>query len=289
MDAEIRDLTPRDYELFRRLVYAKSGINLGDHKTQLVRARLGKRVRERGLRSFREYYRCVEQDESGEELCALLDAISTNTTHLFREAHHFQFLRTLLDGWLCDQNWLAGRSALRIWSAGCSSGEEAYSIAMVAHDVLRRHRQCARPTAAARLELKILATDLSTRMLDRARLGRYEAHRVGTVPAPLRQRYLRTIRVDGQAFAEVVPELRRMITFAHFNLMQRTFPFRHGFDVIFCRNVMIYFDRPTQEALVNRFTRHLLPGGYLLIGHSESLTGISHSLKYVEPTIYRKG
>lgn len=280
MIGEVQDLTRQDYELIRKLVYAKSGINLGDQKMQLVRARLGKCVRQGGFKSFREYYRHVEQDATGEELCALLDAISTNTTHLFRESRHFDFLRETLTCWLGDKAWRSQHSTLRIWSAACSSGEEPHSIAMVAHDTLQTH---------SNIELKILATDLSTQVLSRAKLGLYEAHRVGTVPPAFRNRYLKKVQQDGQTYLQIVPELRRIITFTRFNLMTATFPFRHGFDVIFCRNVMIYFDRPTQETLVNKFVHHLHKGGFLMIGHSESLSGVNHPLSYVEPTIYRKG
>jgi len=279
MTTAVQDLTRQDYELIRKLVYAKSGINLGDQKMQLVRARLGKRVRQGGFKSFREYFHRVEQDRTGEELCALLDAISTNTTHLFREIHHFNFLRETIGRWLGDKTWRSRHSALRIWSAACSSGEEPHSVAMVAHDALQAHPG---------IELKILATDLSTRMLSRAKLGRYEPHRVGTVPPQMRNRYLSKVQHDGQAYLQIVPELRRIITFARLNLMTATFPFRHGFDIVFCRNVMIYFDRPTQETLVNKFVHHLLEDGYLLIGHSESLSAVNHPLSYVEPTIYRK-
>ena len=279
MITEVNDLTQEDYELIRKLVYAKSGINLGDKKMQLVRARLSKRVRQGGFKSFREYYRHVEQDPTGEELCALLDAISTNTTHLFREIRHFNFLQEVISRWLGDKAWRSQHSTLRIWSAACSSGEEPHSIAMVAHDALQ---------AYPGIELKILATDLSTQMLSRAKLGLYESHRVGTVPPQLKNRYLEQVQQNGQTYLQIVPELRRLITFTRFNLMTATFPFRHGIDVIFCRNVMIYFDRSTQNTLVNKLARQLLTGGYLMIGHSESLSGVNHPLSYVEPTVYRK-
>ncbi len=275
----IEDLTREDYELIRKLVYARSGINLGDQKMQLVRARLGKLVRKGGFRSFREYYRYVEDDQDGEALCQLLDAISTNTTHLFREKHHFGVLRGLLQGWMHDKAWRSRHPAVRIWSAACSSGEEPHSIAMVAHDALR---------SCPELELKILATDLSVQMLSRARLGLYEPHRVGTVPPVLRQRYLHEVLHDGKAMLQLDPALRGAVTFARFNLMSPTFPFRKGFHVIFCRNVMIYFDRATQEVLVNKLAGQLVPGGHLMIGHSESLSGVKHPLAYVEPTVYRK-
>jgi chemotaxis protein methyltransferase CheR len=278
MSTGIIDLTDSDYKLIAKLVYAKSGINLGDKKMQLVRARLGKRVREGNFASFRDYYRHVEQDPTGEELCRLLDAISTNTTHLFREIRHFDLLGELVFRWVRDKTWRSQRCALRIWSAACSSGEEPYSIAMVVHDALQR---------SGGLEAKILATDLSVRMLSKAQLGLYDIHRVGTVPPAFRKRYLHKRQVDGQVMLQIAPELRRMVTFSRFNLMKETFPFRHGFDVVFCRNVMIYFDKPTQETLVNKIAAHLKPGGYLMIGHSESLSGIDHPLSYVEPTVYQ--
>ncbi|MGB2984487.1 MAG: protein-glutamate O-methyltransferase CheR [Phycisphaerae bacterium] len=280
MLAEVKDLTRNEYEFIRRLVYAKSGINLGNEKMQLVRARLGKRVRQSGFKSYRDYFNHVERDPTGEELCQLLDAISTNTTHLFREGRHFQFLRETIKRWVEDKAWRAKNASLRIWSAGCSSGEEPYSIAMTADATLQNH---------SNIELKILATDLSVQMLSTAKLGLYESHRVGTVPPEYKNHYLRKVEHEGQRMLQIVPELRRLIKFARFNLMTPTFPFQRGFHVIFCRNVMIYFDRPTQETLVSKFAAQLLHGGYLMIGHSESLNAIEHTLSYVEPTIYRKG
>jgi chemotaxis protein methyltransferase CheR len=275
-DAEAKDLTQEEYELFRRLVYAKSGINLGDSKQQLVRARLGKRVRQGRFASFRSYYEYIEKDGSGEELQMLLDAITTNTTHLFREKRHFDFLHQVATRWA--KGATTSPPALRIWSAACSSGEEPHSMAMVVHDALRDTKYTA----------KILATDLSLKVLNRAKQGIYESHRVGSVPTDYRNRYLRQIRHDGQVCLQLAPEVLDLITFSRFNLMTPTFPFRHGFDVVFCRNVMIYFDRPTQEGLIGRIVQHLRPGGYLMIGHSESLNGVRHPLKYLEPTIYRK-
>jgi len=276
---ETKELSREDYELIRRLVYAHSGINLGDQKMQLVQARLGKKVREGEFGSFREYYRHVEQDPTGEELCKLLDAISTNTTHLFREIRHFALLKQFITGFVNDRSWKAKHKTFRIWSAACSSGEEPHSIGMVAYDVLRNHPA---------IELKILATDLSTQMLSKAKLGLYDSHRVGTVPPDFRQRYLQKVMDNGQQCLQIIPELRRLITFSRFNLMSPTFPFKHGFDVVFCRNVMIYFDRQTQETLVNKIARHIHPGGYLMIGHSESLNAIQHPFQYIEPTVYRQ-
>lgn len=274
----IRELTDKEYELFRALVYEKTGINLGGQKQQLVRARLGKRLRAGSFQSYREYYEFVKNDETGNELCALIDAISTNTTHLFREKQHFDFLAQALKDWLAEPAWRTRNDPLRIWSAGCSSGEEPYSIAMTVDDVV---------CAAGGFPWKILATDISTKVLGHARQGIYEAHRLGTVPDALRRRYF--ARIDGERMLmQVSPQLRSRISFARFNLMLERFPFRHGFHFIFCRNVMIYFDRPTQQTLVNRFAEHIRPGGYLIIGHSESLNSLQHPLQYVRPTVYQK-
>jgi chemotaxis protein methyltransferase CheR len=136
------------------------------------------------------------------------------------------------------------------------------------------------------VDWKLLATDISTRILERARAGLYDLHRIGTVPEPLRRRYF--VRAAEPGLMQVHPSLRARITFAHLNLMRDHYPFRHGFDFIFCRNVMIYFDHATQAALVNKFARHLRPGGFLLIGHSESLNNLQHPLRYVQPTIYQR-
>lgn len=272
-----RDLTAAEYELFRRLVYEKSGISLGDQKQQLLRARLGKRLRAGNYRTYREYYDYVRNDASGAELCALIDAISTNTTHLFRERQHFDFLMHVVRDLLANHKWRATNRVLRVWSAGCSTGDEPYSIAMTLDDVIGS--QC---------DWKVLATDISTKVLAKARAGVYDAHRLGTVPGAYRARYFVHTEACAREQVQVNPTLRKRITFSRFNLMADHFPFRHGFQFIFCRNVMIYFDRPTQEGLVARFSRHLLPGGHLLIGHSESLNSIKHGLTYVQPTVYQQ-
>ncbi len=276
--SETHDLSREEYNLFRKLVYENSGINLGEQKLQLVRARLGKRIRQEGYKSFRQYYEKVKTDSTGEELCELLDAISTNTTHLFREIKHFHLLEEVIKEWCEDKAWRSKNSTLRIWSSASSSGEEPYSIAMVAHDTLLKYPG---------VDLKILATDISTQMLAKAKRGVFDIHRAGTVP-PQYKKYLKQVVFEGQTVLQVDPIIRRAITYARFNLMTPTFPFKHGFNIIFCRNVMIYFDSQTQETLVNKFAQHLHDGGYLLIGHSESLNNLKHPFKYVKPTIYRK-
>ncbi len=276
---DIKDLTPKEYEYIRRLVYAKSGINLGEQKMHLVRSRLGKILRKKQIQSFKEYCELVERDPTGEELSQLLDAISTNTTFLFRENKHFEFLARTLTEWVGNSKWVAGNSPVRLWSAACSSGDEPYSIAMVADDILRK---------SGGIDFKILATDLSTQMLSRAKLGIFDEERLKNVPKPYLSRYMTKLKQDREGFHQIVEPLRKKVTFSRFNLMSETFPFKHGFHVVFCRNVMIYFDKQTQEVLVNKIARQLRPGGYLMIGHSESLNGVHHPLKYVAPTIYQR-
>lgn len=275
---DIRDLTREEYELFRKLIYEKAGINLGDQKMQLVRARLGKRLRQGGFKSFRAYYEKLKNDATGDELVSFIDAISTNTTHLFREKQHFDFLQERLKEWADDRAWRSKNgSEVRIWSAACSSGEEPHSLAMACEDAL----------ANTGLTFRILATDISTRVLDRARQALYEPHRLGTVPEAYRRRFFQSVRYNGVAMAQVHSRLLERITLTRFNLMADRFPFKRGFHAIFCRNVMIYFDRPTQEGLVNRQAAHLRPGGFLIIGHSESLNALKHPLTYIRPTIYQ--
>jgi len=271
------ELTDREYELFRKLVYSHSGINLGSEKQHLVRARLGKRLRQGGFSSFKAYYDHVLNDNTGEEMAMLLDAISTNTTHFFREKRHFELLAKTIKQKieeLGNRTW-----QIRIWSAGCSSGEEPYSIAMTVHDIIKHNTN---------VELKLLATDLSVKVLSKAKLGVYEAIRLGTLPPGFARTYFRRCGGRTSSQVQVIPDIRQLVTFARFNLMQDKFPFRYQFDAIFCRNVMIYFDRPTQEALIARYYEHLKPGGLFLIGHSESLNALRHQYSYVEPASYRK-
>jgi len=270
------EISAGEYAALRRLILKHSGIDLGARKLQLVRYRLMRLLRTGGFRSFGDYCEHVRRDSSGRALHSLLDAMTTNTTYLFREPHHYSFLAARLREWL-RRAGPRPLPPLRIWSAGCSSGEEPHSIALVCADALRE-----RPDVAWR----ILATDLSSRMLARARQGVYEWPRLATVP-PLLRRFFRVECLGRSARAHLDSRLQARITWARLNLTAGRFPFRGGLDFIFCRNVMIYFNQPTQERLVNEFARHLRPGGYLLIGHAEALHGIRHPLRYVEPAVFQ--
>jgi chemotaxis protein methyltransferase CheR len=269
--AEIRPLTAREFEQFRALAYDKFGLDLQNGKQQLVEARLTKRMRELRFRSFADYYRHVTGDTSGAELTALIDSLTTNHTSFFRETAHFEMLGgTILPA-------LGSRPRISIWSAACSTGEEPYSIAMCAAETLGE---------SVLSRLHILATDISTRVLGIAQAGAYPGERCRGVSEARSRRFLLRGEKRWQDWYRVKPRLRAAVAFQRLNLME---PFHlPPFPVIFCRNVMIYFDRPTQEGLVNRLAACLEPGGYLLIGHAESLNGIGHPLDYVRPAVYRK-
>jgi chemotaxis protein methyltransferase CheR len=248
------------------------GINLHDGKRELVRARLAKRLRTLGLTDFEQYLELVRHDASGNELVAMLNALSTNLTSFFREADHFAYLAERV------LPRLAAGGRLRLWSAGCSSGEEPYSMAMTLAESLGD---------PGKRDVRILATDLSTSVLARAAEGVYGADRVDTLPPGYLGKYF-TPRGDRHARSyQVSGPLRDLITFARLNLMEK-WPMKGPFDVIFCRNVMIYFDKPTQSRLIGRFHEILSPGGTLCIGHSESLAGVRHDFRYVQPTVYEK-
>jgi len=271
------EITEADFNRFRSLIYERSGISLNEGKKELVRARLLKRMRKCGLRSFKDYYLQVQDDTTGMELVYLLDAISTNQTFFFREPQHFEYLAEHILPKHAGP--ASGRRRLHIWSAGCSSGEEPYTLAMV----ILEYRERFRPG----WEVQITASDLSTRVLDQARQGIYPENRLGQTSPDFLKRYFQK-GVNRQAgFVRVKPQVRQAVEFVRLNLME-PFPFQEGLDIIFCRNVMIYFDKPTQERLVKKFYQVLHPGGYLFIGHSESLAGVAHNFSYRQPTIYQK-
>jgi chemotaxis protein methyltransferase CheR len=272
------DLTEKEFLLFRKLVYDKCGINLHEGKKELVRARLGKRLRERRFTRFKEYYEYLMADNTGEELILMLDAISTNLTSFFREPKHFDFLKSQVLPWFQPSARTASLKGLNLWSAGCSSGEEPYTLSIC----LREHMVTQRS-----FDYKILATDISTKVLATASAGVYGQNQIHTISSQLLKQYFQQGRGEWRNHVRIKPELRKAIEFKRFNLMD-PFPNRDHFHVIFCRNVMIYFDKKVQETVVNKFYDALVEGGYLFIGHSESLMGTQHRFQYIQPTIYRK-
>lgn len=266
-----RSFKPHEFSQVRKLMYENFGVDL-EGKGVLIEARLGKKMRELGHRSFRQYYEYVRQDKTGEALTAMVDALTTNHTSFFREPQHFDFLRKVVVPSLKPGN------PLRIWSAACSTGEEPYTIAFSMLDAMG-------PAGAD--SLQILATDISSRVLATASRGMYPASRFQNFPPDQLRRHL--LKGFGEAEGQylVKKEVRARIEFRRLNLME-DFSSVGRFPVIFCRNVMIYFDQPTQQRLVQRLSAQLDEGGHLLIGHAESLNGIDHGLQYVCPATYRK-
>lgn len=259
----------------RILMHTLSGVHLADSKKELVRARIGKRLRALGCTGFRQYLEIVSSPGGRRELAYMVDLLTTNQTFFFREPAHFQFLKKEVFPHL-----RALPRPFRIWSAGCASGEEPYSIAILLLEEI---------PGVIRRDVKILATDLSRRALAKAGEGVYDEGQLRCVPLPLRSRYFTLLPsgAERRSRYRVTAEVRALVRIAWMNLMD-PWPMRGPFDVIFCRNVMIYFDRATRERLVQRFSAHLSPGGYLMVGHSESLSGLRHDLHYIQAAVYRK-
>ncbi|MBZ5611363.1 MAG: protein-glutamate O-methyltransferase CheR [Acidobacteriia bacterium] len=273
-DATGLELKEREFHQISQLAHERFGLELKPGKEALVAARLGKRLRQRGFRSFDEYYQHVLSDSTGDALIELIDSLTTNHTSFLRERSHFEFLARAVVEEFGDVR------KLEIWSAACSSGEEPYSIGMCVSDVFSK------PGAKNR-EVRILATDISTRVLAKARRGVYPAERFQELSEAWRRAYLLKGDGDCRGYYKIKPELARLVEFERLNLIE-PFSQHRLFHVIFCRNVMMYFDKATQQDIVQRLSACLEPGGYLFVGHSESLTGVSHDLQYVRPATHRK-
>lgn len=267
------------YQIIRELVYAKSRINLGDNKRELVQSRLAKRLRALDFQSYEDYCEFVTSSRGTDELEHLINSMSTNHTFFFREPQHFDFLEQVALPQLCAQKTA---HPIHLWSAASSSGEEAYTLAIVLSEFFRRHAShIANPW-------RIECTDISSRILETARLGIYPEERLKKIEWETLRRYFQKGCNQWSGHFRVKSSLRERVHFQLQNLLAPPYPFKEPFDIIFCRNVMIYFDKPTQTELVNHLYKHLKPGGYLMIGHSESLTGIQHKYHTIRPAIYQK-
>jgi chemotaxis protein methyltransferase CheR len=260
----------KTFDKFRALVYEKSGIAIKPDKVALVTARVGKRMRALSIENHRDYLAHVLNDGSGTEIVCLLDSISTNVTHFFRENDHFDFFERTLKGWMAE-----GRTRFRFWSAASSSGEEPYSMAMTLCNAAE----------GGSVDGKILATDLSTKVLEKCVRGIYNEKSVEAVPPHYRKRFFEKAGDAGYRVADV---LKRLVTFSRLNLSETPYPMNGPMDAIFCRNVMIYFDNAVRKRLLDECYRLLKAGGYLFVGHAETLTGILSDFKAVAPSIYIK-
>lgn len=267
-----------EFEFLRKFVHQHCGISLGEHKRQLVQGRLNRRLRALRLASFAGYCELLRNDPQT-ELGELASCISTNVTSFFREVHHYDLLTDeLLPRWLQEKR--RSHDRLRIWSAGCSTGEEPYALAMVLAEALEKH-------AAGNVDAKILATDLSPQALETARRGAYLLERLGGISDERRRRWLLRGSGEFEGWAAVHPRLRELVTIQPLNLLH-DWPMKGPFDAIFCRNVVIYFDQPTKQRLFQRYATLLPAGGYLFLGHSESLHGINEDFELIGRTVYRK-
>lgn len=267
-----------EFEFICSLVYQHSRIKLGPDKRELVTARLGKRLRATNLDSIGQYCNLLQSPQCEDELSHLIDAISTNHTFFFRESAHFDFVRDQILPEMVARNRVERWPRFYAWSAACSSGEEPYSLAATLSEGLK----------TTPWPWHIEATDISNRILEKAKNAIYRDEVVNRLPQASVKAYFQKGIGPQEGNFRVRSSLRDHVSFHYLNLLKGEAPFREPFHVIFCRNVMIYFDKETQEELVNKLARRLVPGGYLLVGHSESLTGIKHSLQPVKPATYRR-
>lgn len=271
------ELTEEEFKKISKLVYTRFGINLTDKKKVLVKGRLNKLIREMGLSSFSEYYESILNDASDGSLLTLVDKISTNHTYFFRENDHFELLTKMILPEIEKLLSEARSKDLRIWCAGCASGEEAYTLAIVLREYFDMSFFGEMPL--------ILATDISLSALGTADRGVYPIERLAGIPDPLRKRYF--VQESDTAF-RVADSLRKLVLFKRLNFMNERYPFKRRFHLIFCRNVMIYFDTETKNRLIEKFHTCLEDDGYLFIGHSETLNRELRLFSYVQPAVYRK-
>lgn len=273
-------LSEKDFLRLSRFIHSECGIKMPVPKKVMLEARLKKRLRGLALDSFEEYCDFLFSPEGMEqERVALINVVTTNKTDFFREPRHFEYLVRSALPELKRLHGASSRRTISVWSAGCSTGEEPYTLAMVLSEFSE---------GTPGFNYSLLATDISTAVLEKAVLGIYKEERVETVPPELKKKYLMRSKDREKGLVRVVPELRSVVKFRRLNFIESDFGMRELQDVIFCRNVIIYFDRPTQEAVLMRLCRHLHPGGYLFMGHSETLTSLDLPLVSVGPMVYRK-
>lgn len=271
-------LKPALFAKFQQLIYDESGIWLGEHKQALLTGRLARRLRLLGLENMEEYLQLVTQPDELDERAVMIDCITTNQTHFFREPRHFDFLaRQIFPQWHAAANSGERPKTLRTWSAACSSGEEPYSLAML----LLKHF----PTEQG-WDIEVLATDICTRVLEKARAALYPIENAKEIPAEFLRNYMLKGRGEQRQFMTVGQEVHRIVRFARANLHSDSYPVAGLFDIIFCRNVLIYFDQRSKEKVITGILRHLSPAGLLFVGHSEHMGSVVPELKPIAPTVY---
>ena len=270
----------REFQQFSSFIYDQVGIQLPPAKKTMLESRLQKRLKLLGIPSFAEYGNFVFSPEGARmELVHLIDAVTTNKTDFFREPGHFRFLAETALPAIMKRRDISRSHPVRIWSAGCSSGEEPYTLAMVLAEFAAAHHDCS---------FSILASDISTRILETAKKAIYPEERVGDIAMDIKKKYLLRSKDRNRSLIRIRPELRAKVAFRRINFMDSDYGVTEKMDIIFCRNVIIYFDKPTQQNLMEKFHRQLRPGGYLFLGHSETMNGIDIDLKSVGATVYMK-
>lgn len=264
----------------QEFIEGELGIRMPSVKKVMLESRLQKRLRLLRIPDFESYLNLAfsEQERAG-ELIHLIDVVTTNKTDFFREPDHFDILSRRLLPEMFYTEGVGKREAMQVWSAASSTGEEPYTLAIVLEEFAREQKE---------FKYRVLGTDISTRVLEAGRKAIYPEERVGPISEELRKRYLLRSRDSGKRLVRIKPQLRKQVSFQRQNLMDDRYDIRQSFDVIFCRNVIIYFERPNQERILTRLVRHLRPGGYLFLGHSETLAGMNLGLSSVAPTVYRK-
>jgi chemotaxis protein methyltransferase CheR len=273
-------LSDHDFVRLSRFIHQQYGIHLTPAKKSLLEGRLRKRMKQCNISSFSDYCNYIFTDQGmAEELVYMIDAVTTNKTDFFREPYHFEFLTLQALPQLIGKQNASFRKKIKAWSAACSTGEEPYTLAMVLSEYA---------LSSPGFDFSILATDISTKVLDIAQTAIYEEEKVSPVPYAMRKKYLLRSKDPNKKVVRITPELRNRIAFRRFNLMDKRTPVSEPLDIIFCRNVMIYFDTETQERLIRQFHSLLTPGGYLFMGHAESINNMDVALRFAAPTIYQK-
>ncbi|AGF59231.1 MULTISPECIES: CheR family methyltransferase [Clostridium] len=267
-------ITEKEFKQLAKYIKDNYGINLKEEKKMLVIGRLHNVLAENNFESFSEYYDHIISDKTGKAVITLINKITTNHTYFMREKDHFDYLKEKVLPYMV--NTIRDKD-LRIWSAGCSSGEEAYTLAMILDEFFKENQLW--------WDKKLLATDISEKVLKMAKEGIYHKDQISSLPPAWKMEYLK--KYDGENFI-FTDKIKNEIIYRKFNLMDNVFPFKKKFQVIFCRNVMIYFDNETKNDVVRKFYNNLEYGGYLFIGHSESLSGDTMGFKYIMPSVYRK-
>ncbi|WP_438447994.1 CheR family methyltransferase [Gorillibacterium sp. sgz5001074] len=268
-------ISKKEFRALSDFIHTHYGIHLKEEKLSLLEGRLQLVLARKGMGSFEEFFEYLTRDRTGEAVALLVEKVTTNHTFFMREAEHFRFLQQTA---LPEVTARIRDKDLRIWSAGCSTGEEPYTLAMLLDEYFGKEKVL--------WDAKVLATDISDRVLDAASKGVYEAERIAALPSRWKTGYFRR---TGEDLVAIQDRIKAEIIFRRFNLMEPVFPFKRKFHIIFCRNVMIYFDAATKAQLVRKFYDWTEDGGYLFIGQSESLQGMETGYRYVMPAVYRKG